>query len=90
MKSAGAVADVKYQLSQMRREKGEDDEQFACRLFNVQMAVYSANAGTDLVRDEFNAADPNRIPDFDTLPVKTRADWIKYAKRHTKQYGYAP
>ena len=76
-----ATDDVKYQMSLMRREKDESDEQFARRLFSVQMEVYSANAGRDLIDDNFN---------FNTIDSETRAGWIESAQRHTQQYGYAP
>ncbi len=73
-----AVADVKYQLSQMRREPGESDESFAEKLFSMQIEVYSANAGRDL--DTENG--------FLDLSEEDRANWITYAKNHAQKNGY--
>ena len=76
-----ATEDVKYQLSTMRRRVGESDEDFARMLFSMQMEVYSANAGYDLVDDDFN---------FNTIDSETRAKWIESAKNHPQKHGYTP
>lgn len=73
-----AVEDVKYQLSQMRREPNESDHAFAERLFSMQMEVYSANAGRDL--DTENG--------FLDLSEEVRENWITYAKNHAQKHGY--
>ena len=68
-----ATKDVEYQWSKIRPHKDESDEQLARRLFAVQMEVYSANAGRDLVDDSLN---------FDALDEKTKQQWLESARKH--------
>jgi len=68
----GATDDVKYQLSQARREPGETDEKLARRLFYLQMEVYSANAGRDLYEGG----------DFERLDPQVQEQWIEKAGKY--------
>ena len=70
------VADVEYQLSQMKREAGETDKDFAIRLFGRQMEVYSANAGRDLW-------DGTPEEEFARFSAEARASWIERAKKQS-------
>lgn len=56
-------------LSRMKRGKGESVADFARRKYYMQMEIYSSYAGRDLDTD------------FDLLPAKVQADWIRSAKK---------
>lgn len=68
----GATDDVKYQLSLMNKGENETYENFAKRLYSMQMEVYAANAGADL-----------GVP-FDMLEANVQKGWIESAKERSK------
>jgi hypothetical protein len=71
--------DVANLQKDVRRKPGESDEHLAHRLFNLQMEVYSANAGSTLY-------DP--ILSFPALKKEdpgTYEDWIEKAKNLGKE-----
>jgi len=67
----GAVQHVREVLSEMKRSKGETDEEFAERRYNMQMEIYSAYAMTDLWKP------------FWQLPEKIQKQWIKGVRNGT-------
>lgn len=67
-KTIGPVQDVRNNLARMKRQAGEPAEDFANRLYSMQMEIYSAWAGRDLW-----------VPFF-TLPKKVQEGWIKRAE----------
>lgn len=69
--------DIAYQMSLVRRLKEESDEQLAERLYMIQMDVYSANVGYDIVPN--TSYDPFK---FKNLGLKTRELWIEKAKTY--------
>jgi hypothetical protein len=70
--------DVEHQLSLIKREPGQSDENLAEVLYNVQMEVLSANAGCDLVTDD--PKDPFR---WENLDADTKKGWLKLASTKT-------
>lgn len=70
-----ATSDVKYQLSLMKRDKDETLDNFANRLYNMQMEVYSANCMMDLVG--------NMFPQWSHLDDDTRQGWLESAKKRS-------
>ena len=72
-----ATSDVEYQLSKVKRRDGESDEALARRLYYLQMEVYSANAGRDLVSD--SETDPSS---FRNLSTEVQQGWMTFAKKY--------
>lgn len=61
--------DIKCQINRMRKGKEESIEEFAARLYYVQMEIYSTYCGRDLEQD------------FSHLPSRVQKEWIKLAKK---------
>lgn len=66
-----AVETVAENMKALVPEQDEDREDFARRMFYLQMEIYSAHAGTTLYRDG----------DFEWLPVKVRKSWLAKADK---------
>jgi len=71
MYSGSATDDVKYQLSQVKREPKETDEDLARRLFYLQIEIHSANVGHDLYQGG----------DFERLDPEIQTGWMERAKK---------
>ncbi len=76
-KRMGLFDDVAYQMSMIQRQPGESNESLARRLYKVQMDVYSANAGSDII--SMGLSDPFRFENLDPIVQK---DWIEKAKTY--------
>ena len=73
----GLFDDIAYQMSRIQRKPDESNESLAKRLYKVQMDVYSANAGSDIIG--MGLSDPFR---FENLDPNTQKDWIEKAKTY--------
>jgi len=73
----GVGRDIEYQLSLIKREKGESNLHLAKRLYYTQMDVLSANAARDLIPN-----DPKDPFQWDNLDIKIRLSWIEQAKNY--------
>ena len=64
------MKDAEYQMSLVKRNAGESDEDLARRLFYIQKDVLAANVGSDLVSN------------FDLLKPRDKKAWIEKTKTY--------
>ena len=64
-------ADIKYQLSLVKREAGETDDQLGARLYWIQHDVVEANCAGNV-----------SAPSFDQLTQEQKNAWIEKAKTY--------